>query len=138
MQELVQQLMSKAGLSEAQATQSIATMKDFIQSKLPPQMSAMVDGFFSGNFNPGAAAGNAQAKEEDWMDKAKATASQAGEKIEDFAQDAAAKARQFAQEAGKKAGEWADKAEDFAEDAIEKLKGMFDGKKDGEKPEDKK
>lgn len=137
MQELVQQLMSKAGLSEAQATQSIATMKAFIQSKLPPQMAAMVDNFFSGNLNPGAAAGSA-AKEEDWMDKAKATAGQAGEKIEDFAQDAAEKAKQFAQQAGKKAGEWADKAEDLAEDAIEKLKGLFDGKKDDEKPEDKK
>lgn len=137
MQELVQQLMSKAGLSEAQATQSIATIKEFIQGKLPPQMSAMVDGFFSGNFNPGAATGAAKPQQDDWMDKAKATAAQAGEKIEDFAQDAAEKAKQFAKEAGKKAEEWADKAEDMAEDAIEKLKGMFGGKND-EKPEEKK
>ena len=49
MQELIQQLIDKAGLSEAQAQQAVSVTKDFIMSKLPPQMSGIVDGFFANN-----------------------------------------------------------------------------------------
>jgi hypothetical protein len=48
MDELVQQLMNNAGLTEEQAVKAIHTMKDFIMGKVPPMFSGFVDGFFSG------------------------------------------------------------------------------------------
>jgi hypothetical protein len=45
MQDLVEQLKEKAGLSEEQATKAIQTIKEYIQSKLPPMMQGMVDNF---------------------------------------------------------------------------------------------
>jgi len=48
MEELVQQLINKAGLTEEQAIKAIHTMKDFIMGKVPPMFSGFVDSFFSG------------------------------------------------------------------------------------------
>jgi len=111
MQDLIQELVQKAGITEAQATQSLMVTKEYIQRKLPPQMAAMVDGFFAGNLNPSAGAGPAmhttQVQNDDWIDKA-----------QDFAGDA-----------GKKLGAWGQQAEEVAEDAIAKIKGMFSGSK---------
>ncbi len=45
MQDLIEQLKSKAGLSDEQAVKAIETVKEFIQSKLPPMMQGMVDNF---------------------------------------------------------------------------------------------
>lgn len=45
MQDLIEQLKTKAGLSEEQAAKAIETIKEFIQSKLPPMMQGMVDNF---------------------------------------------------------------------------------------------
>lgn len=47
MEDLVQQLQEKAGLTEDQALKALQTIKDFIQSKLPPMFSGMVDNFLS-------------------------------------------------------------------------------------------
>ncbi len=47
MQELLNELTGKAGLTEAQAQQSVAIMKDFVLSKVPPMFSAVVEGFFA-------------------------------------------------------------------------------------------
>jgi hypothetical protein len=47
MQELLNQLTGKAGLSEEQAQQSVAIMKEFVLSKVPPMFSAVVEGFFA-------------------------------------------------------------------------------------------
>ncbi len=49
MQELIQQLVAKAGLTEEQAAKAIDVTKEFIQSKLPPQMASLVDNFFASN-----------------------------------------------------------------------------------------
>lgn len=129
--ELIQQLVQKVGISEEQATKAATVAHEFIKSKLPPQMASTVDGFFNNaaGATSGAAA-EAEAKAEDWTDKAKHMANDAGDKISDFASKAKDKAEDFAEDAGKKLGEWAEKAEDIAEDAIEKIKGMFGGKKD--------
>lgn len=137
LQEFVQQLVQKAGITEAQAVQAATVAQQFIKSKLPPQMAATVDGFFAGTYDPAAAsAANATAaagaKSEDWVDKAKNMAQDAGEKLSDFADKAKDKAEDFAQDAGKKLGEWADKAGDMAEDAMDKIKDMFSGKKDND------
>ncbi len=45
MNELINQLTEKAGLTEAQAHQAISVIKDYIQSQLPPMMQGMVDNF---------------------------------------------------------------------------------------------
>lgn len=45
MQDLIEQLKSKAGLNDEQAMKAIETIKEFIQSKLPPMMQGMVDNF---------------------------------------------------------------------------------------------
>lgn len=45
MQDLVDQLKEKAGLSDEQAMKAIETIKEFITSKLPPMMQGMVDNF---------------------------------------------------------------------------------------------
>jgi len=45
MQELVQQLIQKAGLTQEQAEQSIQVIQEYIKSQLPPMMQGMVDNF---------------------------------------------------------------------------------------------
>ncbi|MDR3678960.1 MAG: hypothetical protein P4L41_03265 [Flavipsychrobacter sp.] len=45
MEDLVEQLKDKAGLTEEQAIKTIQTIKDYITSKLPPMFSGMVDNF---------------------------------------------------------------------------------------------
>jgi hypothetical protein len=45
MQELVNELVAKAGLTQEQAEKSIDVIKTYIQSQLPPMMQGMVDNF---------------------------------------------------------------------------------------------
>jgi nucleoid DNA-binding protein len=45
MEDLIEQLKSKAGLTDDQAMKALQTIKEFIQSKLPPAMQGMVDNF---------------------------------------------------------------------------------------------
>lgn len=45
MQDLIEQLKTKAGLSDEQAMKAVQTIKEYIQSKLPPGMQGMVDNF---------------------------------------------------------------------------------------------
>ncbi len=131
MNELIQQLVSKAGLTEAQAAQAVSVTKDFLKTKLPPQMTGMVESFFAGGFDATAASAAAPStpQSNDWTDKAKDMASDAGDKLGDFAGKAKDKAEDFAQDATKKMGDWANKAEDMAGDAVNKLKDIFGGDK---------
>jgi hypothetical protein len=48
MQELIQQLREKAGLSAEQATKAIEVMRDFVKSKVPPFIGDTVDKWFAG------------------------------------------------------------------------------------------
>ena len=48
MQELVDQLTQKAGLTEEQAMKAIQVLTEHIQSKLPPMMQGMVANFIGG------------------------------------------------------------------------------------------
>lgn len=54
MQELVNELVTKAGLTQEQAEKSIDVIKTYIQSQLPPMMQGMVDNFLGqqGNNDP--------------------------------------------------------------------------------------
>ena len=45
MQELIDKLKADAGLTDEQAIKSLQTIKEYIQSKLPPMMQGMVDNF---------------------------------------------------------------------------------------------
>jgi len=45
MQELINELVTKAGLTQEQAEKSIDVIKTYIQSQLPPMMQGMVDNF---------------------------------------------------------------------------------------------
>jgi len=45
MEDMVQQLIDKAGLTREQAEKSIMVIKEYIQSQLPPMMQGMVDNF---------------------------------------------------------------------------------------------
>ena len=51
MQDLIQELQIKAGLTEEQALLAIQTMKEYIHSKVPPMFSGFVDSFFAGKSN---------------------------------------------------------------------------------------
>ena len=53
MQEMVQQLVDKVGLTQEQAEKSIMVIKDYIQSQLPPMMQGMVDNFMGQQQDPG-------------------------------------------------------------------------------------
>lgn len=47
MQDIIAQLVEKAGLSTEQAEKSLQVIKEYIQSQLPPMMQGMVDNFLS-------------------------------------------------------------------------------------------
>ena len=47
MQDLVNELVNKAGLTPEQAAKSIDVIKEYIQSQLPPMMQGMVDNFLA-------------------------------------------------------------------------------------------
>jgi len=52
MEDLINQLIEKAGLSHDQAEKSLQVIKDYIQSQLPPMMQGMVDNFLTQQQNP--------------------------------------------------------------------------------------
>ena len=47
MDDLVQQLKEKAGLTEDQALKALDTMKEYLMGKVPPMFSGFVDSFFA-------------------------------------------------------------------------------------------
>jgi hypothetical protein len=89
MQELIDQLKSKAGLTEDQAIKAVHTIKEFIQSKLPPMMHGMVDNFLAQNKNDDDdfVDGGSEEEGEDFTDKLSGWK----DKAEDAAKDALGK-----------------------------------------------
>ncbi|WP_346317502.1 hypothetical protein [Chitinophaga sp. YIM B06452] len=59
MQELIQQLKDKAGISDEQAVKAIEAVKDFVKSKLPPVIAGNVDAWFEGMAGSAASKQNA-------------------------------------------------------------------------------
>ena len=47
MDELVELLKTKAGLSDEQATKALEVMKEYLVSKVPPMFSGYVENFFA-------------------------------------------------------------------------------------------
>jgi hypothetical protein len=131
MQDLIQQIQAKAGVTEGQALVAANTAKDYIKSKVPPMFVGMVDQFFDGKFDPSVAMKAAQSQQTDFFSKAKETAQDATEKITDFTEDAIEKGSEFAKQATHQMNEWAKEAGGWSEDAFNKVKDMFSGNKQG-------
>jgi hypothetical protein len=129
MQDLIQQIQAKAGITEGQALVAANTAKDYIKAKVPPMFVGMVDQFFEGKFDPATAMKAAQSQQTDFMSKAKETAQDATEKITDFTKEAIDKSSDFAKQATEQMHEWAKEAGGWSEDAFNKLKDMFAGNK---------
>lgn len=131
MEDLIKLLQEKAGLTETQAVKSLSTIKEYIQSKLPPMMSGMVDNFMGGfggdaddDVYPGTSINENKIKDKaDIMNKAKVVTQEAAEKIEGIAEEAKEEVEEFAREASEQIDKWAEKA---AQEAISKLKDMLD------------
>lgn len=90
MQELIDKLTEKAGISPDQAHKAIHTIKDFIKEKFP-MMAGAVDNFLPGSapaetMNTGAAATATSGSSGGMMDKiSDFIPGEMGEKVEDFA-----------------------------------------------------
>lgn len=121
MQDLINRLTTKAGISTEQATKAIETIKDFVKEKFP-MMSGAVDNLLSGDSKANATGAFPQAPADPTvpteeghssiMDKiSDVIPGETGQKVEDFAKKAA------------------DKAEDLYDAAKDKLSGMFGGDK---------
>jgi len=109
MQELIDQLTAKAGLTADQATKAIATIKDFVKEKFP-MMAGAVDNLLGDQPAPAAATTTAEAPQSggSFLDKiSDFIPGDIGQKIEDFAKN----------------------AEHKTEDAISGLKDKFAGDK---------
>ncbi|MGZ3237350.1 MAG: hypothetical protein ACXU8A_08235 [Burkholderiaceae bacterium] len=55
MNELIQRLIDKTGLSEDQATTAVNTVVQFLKEKLPAPLASQLDNFMDGSGNPGMA-----------------------------------------------------------------------------------
>lgn len=118
MQELINQLTAKAGISSEQAVKAIDTMKDFVKEKFP-MMAGAVDNLFGAGAGEQAASAASpvteepQKEEHSLLDKiSDVIPGQAGEKVEAFVKGAA------------------DKAEDVFDSVKDKLSGLFGGSDD--------
>jgi hypothetical protein len=114
MQELINAIMQKTGISADQAGGALGVVKEFVKAKVP-MLGGQIDGLLGGGGEQPAAAAapNAEAPKEEGgiMDKiSDVIPGQAGEKIEDFAKGAV------------------DKAGDVIGGLKDKIGGLFGGK----------
>ncbi len=114
MQELIARLTEKAGISAAQATKSIETIKDFVKEKFP-MLGGAVDNMFASSSTENAAAPATEAPKvetQSIMDKiSDVIPGKTGEKVEEFAKNAA------------------HKAEEVFDNVKDKISGMLSGDK---------
>ena len=113
MQELINRLTEKAGISAEQAIKSLETIKDFVKEKFPMLGGAIDNMFAASPESVTAAAPKTEAKkEESVMDKiSDIIPGEAGEKVEEFAKNAT------------------HKAEEVFDNVKDKLSGLFGGDK---------
>ena len=113
MQELINRITEKAGISAGQASIAIDTVKEFVKEKFP-MLSGAVDNLFASASAtvPAVEPDEPKGAEGNILDKiSDVIPGETGQKIEDFAKNAA------------------DKAEDVFDSAKEKLSGLFGGDK---------
>ncbi len=127
MQDLINRLKEKAGITEQQAIASITELKDYVKEKFP-MIAGAVDNLLNVHATQGAATPNTEptattASSSSVLDKiSDVIPGDTGQKVEDFAKNAAHKAEELAKEAGHKAEEAYDAVKD-------KLSGLFGGDK---------
>jgi hypothetical protein len=117
MEELIQQLISKVGLTQAQAQQAMGLVGSFLKDKLPADVLSQVTGAIGGL---GDVAG----------DVAGAAQNVAGQAA-GAAQNVAGKAAGAAGAAGSAASSAAGQASDAAGGIVDKITGMFGGSDKG-------
>ncbi len=112
MQDLINQLTAKAGITAEQAAKAIDTIKDFVKEKFP-MMAGAVDNLFAAQEGEQAASAapvpeEPKKEEEGVLDKiSDVIPGKAGEKVEEFVKGAA------------------DKVEDVIDNVKDKLSGLF-------------
>jgi len=110
MQELINRLTEKAGISADQAAKSLETIKDFVKEKFP-MLGGAVDNMFA-SAPQSSTTVTAPKAEESVMDKiSDVIPGQTGEKVEEFTKNAA------------------HKAEEVFDSVKDKINGMFGGDK---------
>jgi hypothetical protein len=126
MEELVQQLISKAGISQAQAQQVVGVVSSFLKDKLPADVLNQVTGLLG---NLGDAAGQAAGAAKDVAGQAAGAAQSAAGQAAGAAQNVAGQAAGAAQGASGAASAAADQAQDAAEGIMSKIGGLLGGDK---------
>lgn len=103
MQEYIDELQQKAGLTEEQAKQAIDIIVNKVKSKVPESFHSAIDNLFAGQ-----------------------TASDAlKQKYQDFSDQASEKLQQFGKEAQEQLNKAAEQATDFAKEMSEKAKDFW-------------
>ena len=127
MQDLINRLKAKAGITETQAIASITELKEYVKEKFP-MIAGAVDNLLNVQPTETAAASATEpaavtTESASILDKiSDVIPGETGQKVEDFAKNAAHKAEELAKGAGHKAEEAYDAVKD-------KLSGLFGGDK---------
>ena len=127
MQDLINRLKAKAGITETQAIASITELKEYVKEKFP-MIAGAVDNLLNVQPTETAAASATEpaavtTESASILDKiSEVIPGETGQKVEDFAKNAAHKAEELAKGAGHKAEEAYDAVKD-------KLSGLFGGDK---------
>lgn len=116
MQEYIDELQEKAGLTAEQAKKAIETIVAKVKSKVPESFHASIDGIFAGQTS------------DNFQQKARSFSDQAEDTIKEFSGQAREQISKLADEAEEIAGEMQDKAEEMMKGLSDKLSGIF-GKK---------
>jgi uncharacterized protein YjbJ (UPF0337 family) len=116
MQEYINELKEKAGLTAEQAKKAIETIVAKVKSKVPESLHGSIDSIFSGQAS------------DTFQQKARSFSDQAEESIKEFSGQAREQISKLADEAEEIAGDMQEKAEQMMKGISDKVSGMF-GKK---------
>lgn len=116
MQEYINELQEKVGLTEEQAKKAIETIVAKVKTKVPESLHGSIDSIFSAQ--PSDA----------FQQKARSFSDQAEETIKEFSGQAREQINKLANEAEEIAGEMQDKAEEMLKGLSDTVSGIF-GKK---------
>lgn len=119
MQEFINDLQQKVGLTAEQAKSALETIVAKVKSKIPESLHGSIDSIFSGKGSEAAASFQAKAQE---------FSNQASEKLKEFSNQAKSQLGDFANQAEDLAQGAQQKAEETVKGLGDKLSGLF-GKK---------
>lgn len=128
MQDLINKVVEKTGISSEQASGAVESVMEFVKGKLPEGLADKVDDMFGGAEGEKVEFGGIMDSLAGMFGGAKDTAGDVTDKAADMLDGAKDKAEDLMGDATEKLGDLAEDAEDMAKDAINKIKGMFGGK----------